>query len=102
MVADLMVAQPLGDREPVWLFLSAALGWIAYADIHTEYLRYLPSSWFPNSDLSLDSLEIRASPLGLAGNGQGLRHIRVPLLPMAITPLQVIRMRSRVSISELI
>lgn len=44
MAADLMVAHPLDPNgEPVWLFLSVALGWIAYADIHTENWRYASS-----------------------------------------------------------
>lgn len=47
MVADLMVAKPIGGGNPVWLFLSVALGWIAYADIHTEKLRYLPDTSIP-------------------------------------------------------
>jgi hypothetical protein len=29
-----------GTKDPLWTFLSVAFGWIAHADIHTEYLRY--------------------------------------------------------------
>jgi hypothetical protein len=38
-----MCGYPLDDSPPVWLFLSVSLGWIAYADIHTENWRYAPS-----------------------------------------------------------
>jgi len=77
MVADLMVAKPIGGGSPVWLFLSVALGWIAYADIHTEKLRYLPDTSIPLVAAYLQIAWRQAVHVG--GCLENVEEVQIPL-----------------------